>query len=214
MASPPKKIDVRCFTLHPVEKWFLMFLMLRKRVAPSGLLPERSRLPAASRRALRQAAGCSVVFGILFAAGTAGVSAPTGGEARLDFMSTDDGLTRESIAAISRPDPVRATPPPKTAATNMTAKSTSTTTTTAKSTAATRRRTRLLATTSARHHRQWRHRHLARQHEDATPPAPTPAVHPRRNLVVRFVVWWNGMVIRNFHTRFGTVKLDSWGADT
>ena len=35
-----------------------------------------------------------------------------------------------------------------------------------------------------------------------------------RNPVVGFVYWWNGWVIRTFHTKFGTVLLGTIGAKT
>ncbi len=37
---------------------------------------------------------------------------------------------------------------------------------------------------------------------------------PRRNPVVSFVYWWNGFVIRTFHTKNGTVLLNRIGAKT
>lgn len=38
--------------------------------------------------------------------------------------------------------------------------------------------------------------------------------HPpkRRNPVSSFVYWWNGFVIKTFHTRVGTVMLGTIGA--
>ncbi len=178
--------------------------MLRKRVASKDLLLGWVRLPT----------GCTVVFAGLLAAGSVGISAPVNpmpSEARLDFMSTDDGLTRESIAAISRPETAHPAGPAKGAAkptaSTPTAEPESTPT-------ATRRRHRLLVSTTGRHHRRWRHRHIARHTQEATPPPASPQTRLRRTFVVKFVTWWNGMVVRNFHTRFGTVKLDSWGADT
>ena len=36
----------------------------------------------------------------------------------------------------------------------------------------------------------------------------------RRNPAARFVYWWNGWVIRTFHTKIGTVLLGTVGANT
>ncbi len=44
--------------------------------------------------------------------------------------------------------------------------------------------------------------------------ASTPAKRRHRNPVARFVYWWNGMVIRKLHTKFGTVLLGTIGAET
>ncbi len=43
----------------------------------------------------------------------------------------------------------------------------------------------------------------------AAAPAPAPR---RRNPVVGFVYWWNGWVVRTFHTKVGTVMLGTIGA--
>ena len=48
----------------------------------------------------------------------------------------------------------------------------------------------------------------------ATTTAPKSGPPRRRNLVVKFVYWWNGWVIRTFHTKFGTVLLGTVGAET
>ena len=195
--------------LHPVPKWFFMFFVLRKHIAANGLFPGWTRFPA----------GCAAVFAGLLTASPMGVSAPVNpmpAEARLDFMSTDDGLTRDSIAAISRPENTH----PADASAKGAAKSTDGTAESeskgepGSTPKVTRRRHRLLVAATNRRHRRWARHHIARHQEDATPPPPSPQPRPRRNFVVRFVTWWNGMVVRNLHTRVGTVKLDSWGADS
>ena len=59
--------------------------------------------------------------------------------------------------------------------------------------------------------------HARRHHRTAKNPARIVASSRpprRRNPVVRFVYWWNGWVIRTFHTKFGTVLLGTVGAES
>ena len=56
------------------------------------------------------------------------------------------------------------------------------------------------------HHR---HRHPPAA---SSPPRMATRTPRRRNPVVSFVYWWNGWVVRTFHTRTGTVLLDRVGA--
>ena len=62
-----------------------------------------------------------------------------------------------------------------------------------------------------------RHHHHARHQQPASPEQPRDVVvkaSHRRNPVESFIYWWNGWVIRNFHTRDGTVLLDKIGAQS
>ncbi len=61
------------------------------------------------------------------------------------------------------------------------------------------------------HHRRHHRHHLKPAQE---PPVVAIHARPRRHPVVRFVYWWNGWVIRKFHTHIGTVLLGTVGAET
>ena len=63
--------------------------------------------------------------------------------------------------------------------------------------------------TVARHHHRLRHRPQAV--EDRPHDVVIKSTH-HRNPMESFVYWWNGWVVRNFHTRNGTVMLDTIGA--
>ena len=62
---------------------------------------------------------------------------------------------------------------------------------------------------------RYRHRPQVRRQRQVTQSQPQVVVvkaAPRRNPVESFVYWWNGWVVRTFHTRNGTVLLDKIGA--
>ncbi len=63
-----------------------------------------------------------------------------------------------------------------------------------------------------------RHRRLLRRQQQQAaqnPPQVIVAKPPKhRNPAERFVYWWNGWVIRNLHTKVGTVMLGTVGAET
>ena len=122
---------------------------------------------------------------------------------------TGDGLlTRDALEAPETPKPaaVSTTPPRHSNAHHDgTSRRTSTAST---------KRTATYATIT--HHQ---HRHRAKSRSDttvvannATIPVRKPA-RPRAPLV-SFIYWWNGWVVRTFHTRSGTVLLDTVGAKT
>lgn len=61
----------------------------------------------------------------------------------------------------------------------------------------------------------FRHRHRTKRHPQTTQGQPSAVVikaPPKRNPVESFVYWWNGLIVRTFHTRNGTVLLDKIGA--
>ena len=61
----------------------------------------------------------------------------------------------------------------------------------------------------------FRHRHRTKRHSRAIQSQPSVVVikaAPKRNPVESFVYWWNGWVVRTFHSRNGTVMLDKIGA--
>ena len=59
-------------------------------------------------------------------------------------------------------------------------------------------------------HHARRHHGAARNRTRVAAAAPRPP--RRRNPVVGFVYWWNGWVMRTFHTKIGTVMLGTIGA--
>ena len=101
----------------------------------------------------------------------------------------DDGFTRESMAELGRP---QATPPPRHGSVAAT----------------TRKSTRLDPKDFASVH----HRAPRRQPAPARAQVTVVKHQPRRNPVVSFVYWWNGFVLKTFHTKNGTVMLKTIGA--
>ena len=102
-------------------------------------------------------------------------------------LSVGDGLTRDSLNDFGAPEPapaVAAVPVPS-------------------------------PTLQARLHSRaayTRHRRTAHQPPAHRPIQVVKATPARRNLAVSFVYWWNGWVIRTFHTTNGTVMLKRVGA--
>ena len=121
-----------------------------------------------------------------------GFSAPANNQTPAPLLG-DDGFTRESLQEFDAP-PAEPAPLVKAPAASVDESSASSS----------------ASVVIRRHHR-------ARHHQEATPDQPrdvvVKAAH-RRNPVESFVYWWNGWVIRNFHTRNGTVLLDKIGAQT
>ena len=101
----------------------------------------------------------------------------------------DDGFTRESMAELGRPQP---TPPPRHGSVAAT----------------TRKSTQLDPKDFASVHHRSTHRRTAPARAQVT----VVKRQPRRNPVVSFVYWWNGFVLRTFHTKNGTVMLKTIGA--
>ncbi len=56
------------------------------------------------------------------------------------------------------------------------------------------------------------HRHPREARQSGSRVAATSPTTKRRNPAASFVYWWNGWVIRTFHTKFGTVLLGTVGA--
>lgn len=108
--------------------------------------------------------------------------------------SPDDGLTRETFT-----DPNTPAHPPEPKHTSGRART---------------RRTHLDSKDFLSVHHAHRHERAARK--TATVASAASPSHPsrRRNPVVRFVYWWNGWVIRTFHTKVGTVMLGTIGAQS
>ena len=119
--------------------------------------------------------------------GLAAPTPPLGGEQ--PALLGDDGFTRETLTDFNAPEPAPFTAIP------------------AASVEAAHRRH--YAKTAARHRRQL-------QQERAGQGASSIVVKaaPHRNPVESFVFWWNGWVINTFHTKVGTVMLNSIGAKT
>ena len=111
--------------------------------------------------------------------------------------SPNDGLTRESLNEPSAPTHAAVT---------------------RSATAATARKHRERAEIDPKDfvaiHRPHRHREVAEHRPAAKKQAIVAVSKPaaRRNPVESFVFWWNGWVVRNFHTRNGTVLFDKIGA--
>ena len=115
-----------------------------------------------------------------------------------------DGLTRDALDAAPVATPAANAPAPLT--TTASRRST-------RRTATGGRKSQTYATFS--HHR--RHRRAKRR--EATQVASAsfsakrkPAAAKPRAPLVSFIYWWNGWVVRTFHTRSGTVLLDTIGA--
>ena len=122
---------------------------------------------------------------------------------------TGDGLlTRDALDAPETPKPAPTNPVPASHATARRNSAQRQTATEGKKRATT------YATISHRHHR-----HRGKPRADTvvaanggTIPARKPA--RQRAPLVSFIYWWNGWVVRTFHTRSGTVLLDTVGAKT
>ena len=67
--------------------------------------------------------------------------------------------------------------------------------------------------TRVAHYRPRGHRHHVRLKPDR-PRSIAVRSHSRRNPVVSFIYWWNGLVIRKLHTKVGTVMLGTVGAQS
>ena len=111
--------------------------------------------------------------------------------------ATDDALTRESMADLGRPG---STPPPTGPMTPIPP---------TRSRVNSKSRSHVDPKDYAPRHRQFRYREPARDQ-----PQVVIQKHTHRNPAASFVYWWNGWVIRNFHTKFGTVLLGTVGAKT
>ena len=100
-------------------------------------------------------------------------------------LSTGDGLTRDSLSDFGTPEPGPAVQPVSVVSP--------------------------VARARMHSHRLVRHRAVHPQpvHSAIRVVKHAPA---RRNLAVSFVYWWNGWVIRTFHTTDGTVMLKRIGA--
>ena len=64
------------------------------------------------------------------------------------------------------------------------------------------------------HSRTFTHHHAVRRRPVRSSIRVVKRVPARRNPVASFVYWWNGWVIRTFHTTSGTVMLNHIGAKT
>ena len=119
---------------------------------------------------------------------------------------TGDGLTRDALETPAAPQPSTNNAPQHVAARHTTRHRDTTV-------ARTSKKTKSYATIS-RH--RYRHRSKSRSH-DALTASNNRTTPPRRTTLnraplVSFIYWWNGWVVRTFHTRSGTVLLDSIGA--
>ena len=101
----------------------------------------------------------------------------------------EDGFTRESMAALGQPDPAPVPTGPIVSPPVV------------------------RSLVDSRHH-VIRHRHAMHvQRVRMVSRVAAIRLRPhRRNPVVSFVYWWNGFLIRRFHTKFGTVMLHTVGA--
>ena len=134
------------------------------------------------------------VFGLENSAFGADPNSATGAS-RQKNHSADDGFTRDSITTLDQP-----------AATSASPNRSSHPTTSSKVNSA---KTRTAANRLHLRHRRGKHsKPVAAQSVAVTTKA-----RPR-SAVGRFIYWWNGWVIRNFHTKNGTVLYDKVGADT
>ena len=123
---------------------------------------------------------------------------------------TGDGLTREALdtppADTSRPTSATPAPPATASARRTTHRAT---------TAGSSARNKNTYASISRHHRR---RHAKKSGATLvaknTSPAKRQASAKPRAPLVSFIFWWNGWVVRTFHTRSGTVLLDTIGAKT
>ena len=107
------------------------------------------------------------------------------------LLSAEDGFTRESLMEFDAPEPAPFAPAPA-------------------ASVATGSEDSPAGRGAARRRRRLRRRQAAQ-----TPPPVVVVQVPRhRNPVEGFVYWWNGWVIRNLHTKIGTVMLGTVGAKT
>ncbi len=170
-------------------------MVFAKANASSHLTPVR--VHRSLHAGLSKSAACATVLCIcLFAAGSGGVpllAANGSGEKPTAPAPTDEGFTRESMAELGRPEPAPAPSGPII------------------SPRIVRPEVDSKDFVPRRHPQVRRVRPVSTHSRLAAVQA-----HPnrRRNPVVSFVYWWNGLVIRKFHTRFGTVLLGTVGAKT
>ena len=149
------------------------------------ILRKVRRFVARGRRAARLAAAATLLACFF-------VEATHGAPARADdkpLLSNDDGFTRESLTEFDAPEPAPFALAPAASVDEM----------------ASEGHARRMA--ARRRHRL--HRQQASQN---TPQVVVAKPAKRRNPAESFVYWWNGWVIRTFHTKAGTVLLASVGA--
>ncbi len=105
-------------------------------------------------------------------------------------VKPEDGLTRDTLTESTSP-PHAPAPAPAPVRTHT-------------------QRTRL----NSKHFRSAHHTRRRRHHRKSPTQVVVAAPPRRRNPVVSFVYWWNGWVIKTFHTNVGTVMLGTVGAKT
>ena len=110
--------------------------------------------------------------------------------------AADDAMTRESMADLNRAEP--ASP----AVTSMTPIRPT----------PSRVHARVDSKDFVPRHQNPRHRPVVRSSPKTGQTQAAGQASRRRNPAVRFVYWWNGWVIRTFHTKIGTVLLGKVGA--
>ncbi len=152
------------------------------------------RFPARCRRLVASAGQAAIALacgGSLFLDSVKAADPSPHNNLPPSVLSVDGGFTRETLMEFDAPEPAPFAPVP-TASVQSTDESTR-------------------AYSAAR-----RRRHTRRHRQVAKSPAAVVVVKaaPRRNPVSSFVYWWNGWVIRTFHTKIGTVMLDKIGAKT
>ena len=160
-----------------------------------------SRCRRATPSVLRTAAVLTFLFVAapngMFVAATLAAATLASDDNQSTAHSADDALTRENMADLGRPEP---TPPPAGSMTPIPP---------TRSRVNSKMKPHADPKDFAPRHRQFRYR-------ESTWDQPQIVVQKRahRNPAVNFVYWWNGWVIRNFHTKFGTVLLGTVGAKT
>lgn len=153
-------------------------------------LVSRAQLPNPRQIAARSAAGVVALLACLLLAIPSGASA-VGDDKAPAPLAADDGFTRETLSEFDAPEPAPFAPA---AAASV-------------ETAPDGRDSQ-----AAAHH----HRRSLRHHPAGHDPSQTVVIRavPRRSPVASFVYWWNGFVIKTFHTKVGTVMLGTVGAKT
>ena len=174
---PPDRHTSRFPALHPAAEWGLMGLMSWKRGTSNGL--------RAGGAAVALSLGCL----------TAGAAAHPVTYQMAFIAEADDGLTRQSVASLARPEAAPKLAPPSEYSVEV-----------------------LPNADATRHTASRHHRHRARREVAQAKPAPVrasasapagKAAHPWVMVkLIAFTNWWNGWSERNLRTKALDVHLD------